>query len=66
MPFRFLRYVIAEYERLIVLDNLYGEKLIKIPAPHFVVFYNGAGKYPERCELKLSDAFHVRENDPEL
>lgn len=66
MPFRFLQYVTAEYGRLTVTDNLYAEKLAKIPAPHFIVFYNGAAACPERDELKLSDAFEIQENDPEL
>ena len=32
-----------------------------IPEPQFVVFYNGVGDFPERTELKLSDAF-LRKN----
>lgn len=66
MPFRFLQYVAAEYSKLMVSDNFYGRKLIKIPAPHFMVFYNGSETCAERQELKLSDAFMVQENIPEL
>ncbi len=39
--------------------NLYGKKLIKIPAPDYYVFYNGREKAPDRQELKLSDAFEI-------
>ena len=66
MPFRFLQYVSAEYGKLTVSENLYGSKLIRIPAPHFMVFYNGTGKCAEREELKLSDAYLTGENSPEL
>ena len=37
--------------------NIYGRRLVKIPTPHFVVFYNGEEEQPEVQELKLSDAF---------
>jgi len=66
MPLRFLQYVSAEYSRLTVSENLYGGSRIQIPSPHFVVFYNGVESYDERRELRLSDAFQNREEDPEL
>lgn len=28
--------------------NLYGSKLLKIPKPKFVIFYNGTNEMPER------------------
>lgn len=37
-----------------------------IPTPRFVVFYNGLDTQPERRVLKLSDAFKVPDDDPEL
>ena len=52
--------------RLTASDNLYGEKLVKIPAPHFVVFYNGVSAYPEKEELRLSDSFQIQEGSPNL
>ncbi len=39
--------------------NLYGKKIVKIPAPDYYVFYNGRESAPDRQELKLSDAFLV-------
>ena len=66
MPLRFLQYVSAEYEKLIVSKDLHMRALIKIPAPHFVVFYNGTEKCAERQELRLSAAYEVKEEDPEL
>ena len=46
--------------------NLYGRKLVKIPVPQFVVFYNGEEKQPEVQELKLSDAYEKATDDPRL
>lgn len=66
MPLRFLQYVSAEYEKLIVSENLHRRTLIKIPAPRFVVFYNGTEKCVEQQELRLSAAYEVVEENPEL
>lgn len=66
MPLRFLQYVSAEYEKLIVTNDLHRSGLVKVPNPHFVVFYNGAEKCPERQELQLSAAYEVQEEEPEL
>lgn len=39
--------------------NLYSSRLIKIPTPKFIVFYNGIDKkdVPDIVKFKLSDAF---------
>lgn len=66
MPLRFLQYVSAEYEKLTVSEDLHKRKLVKVPNPHFVVFYNGTEKCPERQELRLSAAYEVQEEEPEL
>ena len=55
MPLRDLFYVSKEYERIIEKKSLYSRRRIQIPAPHFVVFYNGIEPQPERQLLKLSD-----------
>lgn len=66
MPLRDLFYV-ADLLQVHVKDkSLYSSKVIEIPAPHFVVFYNGMEDIPEREELKLSDAFGVKTDNPEL
>ena len=44
-------------------DNLYGRKLIKIPEPRFVVFYNGTDKMPEQSVLRLSDAYESKSEE---
>ena len=53
MPLRDLFYVANEYQRLVRNESIYASRLIKLPAPHFVVFYNGKDKRPEKEILKL-------------
>lgn len=66
MPLRDLFYV-ADLLQVFVKDkSLYGARQIKLPTPHFVVFYNGTDCFPERMELKLSDSFEVHSESPEL
>jgi hypothetical protein len=57
LPLRDLFYVSSVYSDLTKSKNLYGSKLVMIPAPMFVVFYNGLTPIPERMTLKLSDAY---------
>ena len=66
MPFRDLIYVTREYEKLISHDSLYASRLVKIPTPRFVVFYNGVAEQKERLILKLSDSFEKQMEEPEL
>ncbi|MDR3001376.1 MAG: Rpn family recombination-promoting nuclease/putative transposase [Fibromonadaceae bacterium] len=63
MPLRMLQYMAREYGCLTDRKDLYREKLIKIPTPEFIVLYNGNKKFPDYKELKLSDAFELR-NEP--
>ena len=66
MPLRDLFYVSKEYEKLINRETLYSNYRIRIPAPHFVVFYNGVKVQPEKQLLKLSDLYQVAEKEPKL
>lgn len=66
IPLRFLQYVVNEYGRLTAGENLFSGKLIKVPAPHFVVFYNGEARQPEVQTMNLSAAFEVPEEKPML
>ena len=61
MPLRGLYYFADLYRKLIPTTVLYQKKLVKIPAPKYIVFYNGPIEdMPEgRQELRLSDAFLV-------
>ena len=66
LPLRFLLYISHLYSRLTVKENLYGETIVQIPAPEFLIFYNGKDKMPERQILKLSDMYSMQEGQPKL
>ena len=65
MPLRCLFYVSDSYSRMVKNENLYGSRQIKIPAPTFVVFYNGRGNV-EEGELLLSEAYTRKTETPNL
>ena len=66
MPLRDLLYVADEFSDLTKDMNLYGSRKIRIPAPHFFIFYNGEEERPDRDVLKLSDLYYEKEEDPSL
>lgn len=66
LPLRYLFYISDLYSSMIRLENLYGTRLVKIPTPRFIIFYNGGAKKPEKEVLKLSEAFLVKEKHPML
>ncbi|MDE6739257.1 MAG: hypothetical protein K2K07_09195, partial [Lachnospiraceae bacterium] len=66
MPLRDLFYVTRVLQNRIKDENLYSKSLIKIPAPRFVVFYNGTDFQPEQQILRLSDAFAKKKEHPSL
>ena len=66
LPLRFLLYISHLYSRLTVKANLYRERIVQIPAPEFIIFYNGKDEMPERQLLKLSDMYSVKEENPKL
>lgn len=66
MPLRDLFYVSRVLHNRVRDENLYSKKLIKIPTPQFVVFYNGVDSQPEQQILRLSDAFVKRQEPPAL
>ena len=62
MPIRGLMYFARLYEAYMKKNSydIYGHKQVKLPAPQFVVFYNGKEKQPDELILKLSDAFETK------
>lgn len=66
LPLRGLIYFTDILKDYIKNENLYGRKQIKLPTPHFVVFYNGTEKRPETEILTLSSAFIHTSDIPEL
>jgi len=59
MPLRFLIYLSKEYEKLVERrkENIYGSRLILLPVPQCIVFYNGDKELPDEKILQLSEAF---------
>lgn len=66
MPLRSLMYIGREYEKIVDPDKRYARKLIKIPTPEFITFYNGEEDLPTESVLRLSDAFIDKEEDSAL
>ncbi len=66
MPLRNLYYIAEELKRLVPLRALYGCARVRIPAPKFVVFYNGRKPQPAEAELRLSDLYEPDGESPEL
>ena len=66
MPLRDLFYIARQMEKLVVDDTLYSSRVVKIPTPKFIVFYNGVDACEERRILKLSDAFQKKEEEVDL
>ena len=66
MPVRNLIYYTTIVSKILKNKNIYGKKMITIPVPKFVVFYNGEQEQPEEYDMKLSDAFEKKTDNPEL
>ena len=64
LPLRNLFYASREYEKLITTSTLYSSKRVMIPAPYFVVFYNGPRTDWTRRTEKLSDSFLPTQDTP--
>lgn len=66
LPLRFLMYISDIYSEITRDENLYVTRLVFIPTPQFVIFYNGEQKQPERKILRLSDAYMIKEEEVSL
>ena len=66
IPLRDLFYISIEYQKYINNRSLYSSTLQKIPAPKFMVFYNGTDEVEDRVELKLSSAYEHLSGEPDL
>ena len=68
MPLRDLLYFASIIQKRIKAQkrDIYGGRILKIPVPHFVVFYNGKEDAPDQYDLRLSDAFEKETEDPEI
>ena len=66
MPLRDLFYISSEYQKLVDKKSLYSSVLQKIPAPQFIVFYNGTEKRRDSWVNHLSEAFENLPGNPKL
>ena len=67
MPLRGLFYFSSLYKKLVGDSfDIYGKKLVRLPTPQYIVFYNGKDELPDRMVLRLSDAFMVKTDIPNL
>ena len=66
MPLRDLFYISSEYQKLVDHKSLYSSVLQKIPAPYFIVFYNGTEKAEDHWENALSEAYENLAGEPRL
>lgn len=58
LPLRGLLYFSRLFQKIVNhRKDIYSSKIIKLPYPQFIVFYNGTEEEPERQILELSDAF---------
>ena len=64
MPLRLLSYLTKEYEKYVNENDLtlYSTKLIRLPTPKCVCFYNGKDKHEAIEILRLSDMFKGKGN----
>ncbi len=61
-----LLYIANQYSEITRNVNLYGSKIVKIPTPEFIIFYNGKKDCPDRQVMKLSDMYTVKEESYKL
>ena len=66
IPLRDLFYVAEIYREMVDISLTYKTKLMKIPTPRFVVFYNGTVPMEDEKVYRLSDMFENRTDNPEL
>ena len=66
MPMRGLLYMADLYKPLVMGNALYSKKIVKIPNPKYIVFYNGVEEKADRWELRLSDAFVHKESGGDI
>ena len=68
MPVREFMYAGKLYDKFIhsARLNRYGKKLLPLPLPKLVVFYNGTDEKEDECTLSISDAFkeEIRQSRP--
>ena len=57
MPLRSLVYFATLVQEKYMNRDIFSRRLVSLPTPKFIVFYNGTEPQPEYSEMKLSDCF---------
>ena len=66
MPLRQLFYASDTLRAMIPVEQLFHRKMVMVPEPKFVVFYNGTEFLPERTVYYLSEHYMTKPTAPEL
>ena len=66
MPLRDLFYIAGEYQKLVDHRSLYSSAIQKIPAPNFLVFYNGTERKEDSWVSYLSESYENLTGEPNL
>lgn len=65
-PLRGFFYFADLYKTKYLSKKIYSSKLLKIPTPQYIVFYNGTKEMPDKTELRLSDSFQQPTVSPDV
>ena len=59
LPYRILLYAMKLYEPIVESagNSIYQEKIVRLPKPRLIVFYNGSKEIEDERDLYLSDMF---------
>jgi predicted transposase YdaD len=66
MPLRDLFYIAGKYQKLVDHRSLYSSSIQKIPAPNFLVFYNGTERKEDSWVSYLSESYENLTGEPNL
>ena len=66
MPVRDLIYFADLLQEMFDKRIFYRQKIVRIPTPVFIVFYNGTQDMPDWEEYRLSDQFEIATESPNL
>ena len=66
MPLRSLVYFATLVQEKYMNRDIFSRRLVSLPTPKFIVFYNGTEPQPEYSEMKLSDCFINKDDEKSM
>ena len=66
MPLRSLVYFATLIQKKYMNRDIFSRRLVTLPTPKFIVFYNGVEPQPEYSEMKLSDCFLKKDDEKNM